>query len=52
MIAPDFWEKPQRHQSLARLALMDRVAAAAGTADALHQRLAKGTGGPGTIPAS
>jgi ATP-dependent Clp protease ATP-binding subunit ClpC len=47
MLTPDFWEKPQRHQSLARLALMDRVAAAAGTADALHQRLAKGTGSPG-----
>jgi ATP-dependent Clp protease ATP-binding subunit ClpC len=47
MIAPDFWERPQRHQSLARLALMDRVAAAAGTADALRLRLAKGAGGPG-----
>jgi ATP-dependent Clp protease ATP-binding subunit ClpC len=47
MIAPDFWERPQRHQALARLALMDRVSAAARTADALRQRLAKGTGGPG-----
>jgi ATP-dependent Clp protease ATP-binding subunit ClpC len=47
MVAPDFWERPQRHQSLARLALMDRVAAAAGTTDALRSRLAKATGGPG-----
>ncbi|HEY3643044.1 MAG TPA: AAA family ATPase [Xanthobacteraceae bacterium] len=45
MNAPDFWSKPQRHQSLARFALMDRVAAAAGTADALRGRLARGTGG-------
>ena len=47
MIAPDFWSKPQRYRSLARLALMDRVAAAARTADALRTRLARGTGGPG-----
>jgi ATP-dependent Clp protease ATP-binding subunit ClpC len=45
MIAPDFWSRPQRHESLARLALMDRVAAAAGTADALRGRLARGSGG-------
>jgi ATP-dependent Clp protease ATP-binding subunit ClpC len=47
MIAPDFWSRPQRHRSLARLALMDRVAAAARTADALCLRLARGAGGPG-----
>ena len=47
MIAPDFWSQPQRYRSLARLALMDRVAAAARTADALRTRLARGTGGPG-----
>jgi ATP-dependent Clp protease ATP-binding subunit ClpC len=45
MIAPDFWSRPQRYQSLAQLALMDRVAAAAGTADALRGRLARGAGG-------
>jgi ATP-dependent Clp protease ATP-binding subunit ClpC len=47
MSAPDFWSKPQRYRSLARLALMDRVAAAARTADALGARLARGAGGPG-----
>ncbi len=45
MMAPDFWSQPQRHQSLARLALIDRVAAAAGTADALRGRLARGSPG-------
>jgi ATP-dependent Clp protease ATP-binding subunit ClpC len=45
MTAPDFWSRPQRYESLAQLALMDRVAAAAGTADALHGRLARGSGG-------
>jgi ATP-dependent Clp protease ATP-binding subunit ClpC len=45
MIAPGFWDAPKRHDTLSRLALMDRVAAAAATTDALHARLAKGTGG-------
>ncbi len=45
MMAPDFWSQPQRHQSLARLALMDRIGAAAGTADALRGRLARGSPG-------
>jgi ATP-dependent Clp protease ATP-binding subunit ClpC len=44
MTAPDFWERPQRHETLARVALMDRVAAAAGTAQALRTRLARGGG--------
>jgi ATP-dependent Clp protease ATP-binding subunit ClpC len=47
MVAPDFWEKPQRHETLARFALMDRVAAAARTADALRGRLARAAGSPG-----
>jgi ATP-dependent Clp protease ATP-binding subunit ClpC len=47
MIAPDFWEKPQRYETLSRLALMDRVAAASGAADALRNRLGRGTGRPG-----
>jgi ATP-dependent Clp protease ATP-binding subunit ClpC len=47
MIAPGFWDEPKRHDTLSRLALMDRVAAAATTTDALHTRLAKGAGGSG-----
>jgi ATP-dependent Clp protease ATP-binding subunit ClpC len=47
MIAPGFWDQPQRYETLSRLALMDRVAAAAATADALHTRLTRGSGGPG-----
>jgi ATP-dependent Clp protease ATP-binding subunit ClpC len=47
MAAPDFWGKPQRYETLARLALMDRVAAAAGTAAALRTRLARGGAGAG-----
>jgi ATP-dependent Clp protease ATP-binding subunit ClpC len=43
MVAPDFWGRPDRHETLSRLALMDRVKAAAGTADALRSRLAKGS---------
>ncbi len=39
----DFWTRPDRHDTLARLALMDRVKAAAATADSLGGRLAKGT---------
>ena len=40
---PDFWMQPDRHATLARLALMDRVRAAAATAEALRGRLTKGT---------
>jgi ATP-dependent Clp protease ATP-binding subunit ClpC len=42
MAAPAFWSRPDRHDVLARLALMDRVSAAARTAEALRARLAKG----------
>jgi ATP-dependent Clp protease ATP-binding subunit ClpC len=40
MRAPDFWSRPDRHRTLARLALMDRVKAAASTASSLRERLA------------
>jgi ATP-dependent Clp protease ATP-binding subunit ClpC len=40
---PDFWMQPDRHAALARLALMDRVRAAAATAAALRGRLSRGT---------
>jgi len=43
MRAPDFWSRPDRHQTLSRLALMDRVQAAMATASSLRARLAKGT---------
>lgn len=43
MAAGDFWTRADRHQTLARLALMDRVKAAVATAGALLARLAKGT---------
>jgi ATP-dependent Clp protease ATP-binding subunit ClpC len=43
MATADFWARPDRHETLARLALMDRVKAAAATADSLGARLAKGT---------
>ena len=41
MQAPEFWAKPERFEVLSRIALMDRVRAAAGTAEALRARLAK-----------
>ena len=44
MLAPDFWTRSDRHDSLARLALMDRVKVAMSTAESLRARLAKGTG--------
>jgi len=47
MATAEFWSKPERYATLARLALMDRVAAAAGTAQALRARLARRTGRPG-----
>ncbi len=46
MQAPDFWTKPERYEALTRLALMDRVRAAAETAEFLRARLVKaGSGG-------
>jgi ATP-dependent Clp protease ATP-binding subunit ClpC len=42
MSAPDFWSRPGRHETLARLALMDRVKAAMATAEAFRGRLSKG----------
>jgi ATP-dependent Clp protease ATP-binding subunit ClpC len=44
MAAADFWTRPERYERLARLALMDRVAAANGTAAALRARLARRSG--------
>ncbi len=41
MQSPDFWSKPERFETLSRIALMDRVRAAAGTAESLRTRLAK-----------
>lgn len=43
MREPDFWNRPQRHETLAQIALMDRVKAAAGTATSLQARQAKGS---------
>ncbi len=44
MLAADFWSRPQRYETLARLALMDRVKAAAATARSLRTRLAERAG--------
>ena len=46
MSAEEFWKKTGRYETLARLALMDRVTAAAGTAAALRKRLDRSVGGP------
>jgi ATP-dependent Clp protease ATP-binding subunit ClpC len=43
MAAADFWSRPDRHATLSRLALMDRVRAATGTAQSLRERLVRGT---------
>ncbi len=43
IMGSDFWSRPDRHETLSRLALMDRVKAAASTAQSLRARLAKGT---------
>ena len=40
MRSADFWSRPDRHRTLARLALMDRVKAATSTAGSLRERLA------------
>src|SRR5262249_53677683 len=45
MSRESFWKEPGRYQTLARLALMDRVAAAAETARALRRRLDRGRPG-------
>jgi ATP-dependent Clp protease ATP-binding subunit ClpC len=42
MAAPGFWSHPSRFETLARIALMDRVRAANETVDALKTRLEKG----------
>ena len=42
MSSADFWQRADRFEKLARLALMDRVAAAADTTDSLRMRAAKG----------
>jgi ATP-dependent Clp protease ATP-binding subunit ClpC len=41
----EFWSKPERHALLSGLALMDRVTAAAATAEALRARLERGAPG-------
>ncbi len=43
MLEAGFWSNPERHATLARLALMDRVKAAAETARSLKARLDKGS---------
>jgi ATP-dependent Clp protease ATP-binding subunit ClpC len=43
MSSADFWSRSDRFNTLARLALMDRVRSAAETADALRTRLARGS---------
>ena len=42
MAAADFWKRPDRHGTLARLALIDRVGAAMKTATGLRTRLLRG----------
>jgi ATP-dependent Clp protease ATP-binding subunit ClpC len=46
MSAGDFWSRPDRFNTLARLALMDRVKAATETASSLRARLARGARPP------
>src|SRR5262249_21079780 len=46
MAAPDFWNRQDRFNSLARFALMDRVKAATETAESLRARLARGARPP------
>ena len=43
MSSADFWSRADRFNTLARLALMDRVRSATETADALRTRLARGS---------
>jgi ATP-dependent Clp protease ATP-binding subunit ClpC len=43
MLQSGFWSRPDRFETLARLALLDRVRAAADTAQSLRSRLARGT---------
>jgi ATP-dependent Clp protease ATP-binding subunit ClpC len=42
MLDQSFWSKPERYETLSRLALMDRVRAASETAHSLRARLDKG----------
>jgi ATP-dependent Clp protease ATP-binding subunit ClpC len=42
----EFWKRPDRYPTLARLALMDRVAAAMDTAQGLRKRLERGAARP------
>ena len=46
MAAADFWNRPDRFDTLARFALMDRVKAATETAQSLRARLARGARPP------
>jgi ATP-dependent Clp protease ATP-binding subunit ClpC len=46
MVAPDFWNRPDRFDTLARIALLDRVKAATETAESLRTRLARGARPP------
>ncbi len=46
MSSEEFWKSSDRYQTLARLALMDRVAAAMDTAQALRKRLDRGATRP------
>jgi ATP-dependent Clp protease ATP-binding subunit ClpC len=46
MASADFWNRPQRFDTLARFALMDRVKAATETANALQRRLERYTRSP------
>jgi ATP-dependent Clp protease ATP-binding subunit ClpC len=50
MQGANFWNSPERYELLARLALMDRVRAAAGTAESLRARLAKAPARGGKAP--
>lgn len=50
MGAPDFWSRPGRHRTLARLALLDRVETAAETASSLRARIEKAGRRGGRLP--
>jgi ATP-dependent Clp protease ATP-binding subunit ClpC len=50
MQSSDFWNSPERYEVLARIALMDRVRAAAGTAESLRARLTKAPARGGKPP--
>jgi ATP-dependent Clp protease ATP-binding subunit ClpC len=50
MQSPDFWSGTGRYEVLVRIALMDRVRAASGTAESLRARLAKAPARGGKPP--